>query len=425
MVQPLGLHQHHLQWYYDRLFSSHDYRIDVDVLDLNEKPTGTARFLDGQVDIQDPSTLIRRTASIIVSDIHGALDFTEGSQWSGGTVWVDRLVRVRHTLHVPKLVDVVKGGNVTVTPFIGPPSTISRDGAEVTLELQDKSALCSRGTSPLTLHQGMNAVVAIRKILAERYGEFRFRLGTTKKTLSKTYNVGWSDDAAGLVVARRIAEEELNCQLFWSCDGYATRRPHPKGHNMVVPHVTAPPTDSVDFTTLSNWVRVSGKKTSKTKHYVTTTSQPVATAVVTKGGFAPHNRTRQGVPLYLPMLVDMSNATTVKQVKERADRELEKVARLQAEPSFTCVPFFHGDVDDLVLFQVPGKDVTRALHTASIPLGVADEMTVGAIRWVSQAPADKVRGHIAHTRHVDKKARAKAARAKVKAKAKAHRKGSS
>lgn len=396
-MQPLGLTGAALQAYHDRLFSSHDYRIDVDVLDLNENPRGTISFLDGQINLQGSDQLIRRTASLAVSDPTGALDFTAGSTWSGSTVWVDRLVRVRHTIHVPAL-----NRDVTATPFIGPPSAISRNGAEVSLELQDKAALAARGASPLTVTTGMNAVAAIRKILAQCTGEFRFRLGTSKRRLSKDYSVGWDDSTSPLLVAMKIARAELGMQLIYSCDGYATLRRRPTtGRSLLVPHVTAEPEDGVDFTTLANWVKVSGKKTEKTKGNTTTTTQPVATAVVTKGNLAPANLQRQGVPRYLPLLIDDESYTTVAQVKTRATVELDRASRLQQQPAFTCVPFFHADVDDRVQFDVPGQDVTVALASSSIPLG-PNEMTVGAITWVSAPPGSRSRGHktkaVTHTK---------------------------
>lgn len=402
-MQPLGLKGADLAAYHDRLFSSHDYRIDVDVLDLDENPRGTISFLDGQVNLQDPTSLIRRTASLTVSDPTGALDFTSGSKWSGSTVWVDRLVRVRHTIHVPAL-----SRDVTAIPFIGPPSTISRSGAEVSLELQDKAALAARGASPLTVTRGMNAVAAIRKILAQCTGEFRFRLGTSSRRLSQDYSVGWSDDASPLVVAMKIARAELGMQLIWSCDGYATLRRKPtSGQSLVVPHVTAEPQDGVDFTKLANWVKVSGKKTEKSKGNTTTTTQPVATAVVTKGNLTPANLSRQGVPRYLPLLVEDDSYTKVAQVKDRATTELERASRLQQQPAFTCVPFFHGDVDDRVQFAVPGKDVTVPLAAVSIPLGPA-EMTVGAIAWVSAPPGTRARGHVTRTvKHTKKRTKGK------------------
>lgn len=396
-MQPLGLKSDEMGEYYARLFGSHDFRIDVDVLDLNENPVGSCVLLDGQVNLQDATNLVRRTASLTVSDIDGALDFTEGSKWSGSTIWVDRLVRVQHTIHVPAL-----GRDVTVTPFIGPPSTITRNGPEVDVELQDKTALAIRGAAPYTAPRGMNAAKAIQAMLATTTGEFRFRLGTHARRLSKAYSAGWTDDASPWIVAARIAHDELGMQLIMSCDGYVTLRTRPTSHGIVVPHVTALPSDTVDFTTLSNWVRVTGKQSSKTKGSVTTTTQPVATAVVKQGALSPARLVRQGVPRYLPLIVDASSYTKTSQVEARAAEELDNASRLQGQPAFTCVPFFHGDADDLALFRVPGNDVTARLVTTSIPLGVSGEMSVGTVAWVSSPPRNRTHGGISRTVTVKK-----------------------
>lgn len=394
-MQPLGLGDG-TDAYIARLFGSHDYRVSVEVLTLNEVPTGTVRFLDGQVNIQDGSSTVRRTATLSVSDPAGALDFAGASAWSGSTVWASRLIRVQHTIHVPAL-----GRDVTVTPFIGPPSAMNRQGAEVSIECQDKTALALRGCSPLTVPKGMTAVAAIRKILADRTGEFRFRLGTSARRLSKPYSVGWADESSPWLVAAAIAQRELGMQLIMSCDGYVTLRRTPSAVGLVVPHVTAEPSAGVDFTTLSNWVRVTGKKTAKKVGSVTTTSQPVATAVATGGGMSPSQLARKGVPRYLPVVLSSDSYTTQAQVKARADTELDRVTRLQSSPSFTCVPFFHADADDLIKFTVPGDDVTVRLSSGSIPLGPA-EMTVGAVRWVSRSAPNRVTATTVRTRTVAK-----------------------
>lgn len=395
-MQPLGFTAAQTNAYLARLFGSHDYRVSVEVLTLDEVPTGTVRFLDGQVNIQDASSTVRRTATLSVSDPAGALDFAGASAWSGSTVWVSRLIRVRHTITVPGL------GDVTVTPFIGPPSAMNRQGAEVSIECQDKTALAVRGCSPLTVPKGMTAVAAIRKLLAERTGEFRFRLGTSSRRLSKAYSVGWSDEASPWLVAATIARRELGMQLIMSCDGYATLRRTPSAIGLVVPHVTAEPSSGVDFTTLSNWVRVAGKKTSKTRGSVTTTAQPVATAIATGGGVSPSQIARKGVKRYMPLVLSSDSYTTQAQVKSRADAELDRATRLQSSPSFTCVPFFHADADDLIKFKVPGDDVTVRLSTGSIPLGPS-EMTVGAVRWVSRSAPSRVTATTVRTRTVKKK----------------------
>jgi hypothetical protein len=70
---------------------------------------------------------------------------------------------------------------------------------------------------------------------------------------------------------------------------------------------------------------------------------------------------------------------------------------VQAEPSFSCVPFFHADADDIVRFATPTGTVDARLNNCSIPLG-AEEMSVGAVRWVSAAPKRKTTSRTAVSR---------------------------
>lgn len=390
-MQPLGLIDSELAAYHARLFASHDYRISAEILDLDERPTGQVAILDGQVNITGTDSAVRRTATMTVSDPTGALDFAGASTWSGTSVWLDRLVRITHSLYVPAL-----KRTITVTPFIGPPSKMTRDGAQVSVELQDKTALSNRGAQPFTVAKGANAATAIKQIL-QRTGEFRFRFGTYSKRLTKAYSVGWSDEASPWSIAKQIAGEQLGAELIYSCDGYAVLRPSPSTVTMTVPYVTAAPSSGVDFTTLSNYYRVEGKASESTKGSTTTTSQPVAAATVSAGTLTPAALARQGMARYLPTLVQDDTVTTLAQAKSRADSGLDSASRLQAEPSFTCVPFFHLDVDDIVRFNLPGTDVDARLNNCSIPLG-AEEMTVGYLRWVSAVPKQSVSGATSVTR---------------------------
>jgi hypothetical protein len=371
--------------YLARLFASHDARIDVDVLNLNEQVVGTARFLDGQIDLQDATNLVRRTASLTVSDPAGALDFSAASTWSGSSVWVDRLVRVRHTIQVETL-------DVTAVCFVGPPTQLSRSGAEVSLTCSDKAALAMRGSAPFTVKQGANAVDAIRLLLASCTGEFHFRFPTSPRRLSADYSVGWDDASAPMVVAARIAVVELGMRLTYASDGYALLRVVPQGSSLTIPGATEQASSTVDFTTLNNYVRVSGKATTKTSGKVTTKTQPLAIAqVAPASSISPASLARRGVPRYLPLVISDDSYTKTAQVSDRADTELASSDRLEASTQFSCVPFFHADSDDVVTVQVDGAYNAVRLTTGSIPLGTGGDMSIGTTRIVSRQPRHKSR----------------------------------
>lgn len=396
-MMPLGLGYQHMRAYRERLFSSHDFRMVVDVMTLEEKPFGTLRFLDGQVDLVKNAD-IRRTAALTVSDPGGALDFTGASGWSSGTVWADRIVRVRHIITVPGI------GTVTAIPFVGVPSTISRSGAEVDLELQDKTALALNGCPPMQVVKGANAVDAITNILSQRTGERKFRVPRSTRRLSKDYAVGWDDSTSPWKVCQQIARHELGMVLTYSCDGYVLLRKLPKHPSFTATGaVTATAVSSVDFTTLKNWVRVDGKQTSKTKGSVTTTSQPKAIAQLKPDDrLSAQSLSRHGVPIYRPVIVSASGATTTEAVRERADETLAANDRLKRDSSFSCVPFFDADADDIVAFTAPGVDPHVRLGDCSIPLGVSGDMTIGMHAPVSKPPGVKFHAWVHHTRKVHK-----------------------
>lgn len=399
MGQPLPLTPAQYTAYQKRLFGSHDFSISVDVLTMDEKPTGSAKFLDGQVNLSGSTEGSRRTATLTVSDPAGALDFSGASSWSSGTMWADRLIRVRHHLQVPGV------GRVDTTPMVGVITSLSRSGAEVSVELSDKTALATRGVPPFSVAKGTNVATALKAIMG-RVGEFRFRLPATKRRLSQAYSVGWAEEASPWLVATRIASKELGMQLIYSCDGYVVARVKPSRPCITVPHVVDQPSHDVDFTGLVNWVRVRGKVTVKTTKkpnggVVTTTTQPeVITQIPNANALSPYRLARRGKYRYWPLVVSEDAITTVAQAKARAERELAKTDQLLDSPSYSVVPFFHLDVDDIAKVVTPTGSLNVRLGDCSIPLGAGGEMTIGTSRWVSAAPGKTSRTRVIRTRKV-------------------------
>ena len=379
-----------LRAYHSRLLSSHDFDVFVDIMDLDEKVTGSAVLLDGQVNIEDGG-LVRRKCSLSLSDPDGALDDSLG--------WVSQLVRVRHVIDVPGY------GEVTSVPFIGAPSSLARSGAEVKIELQDKAALAIRGARPLKVDKGMKATGAIRQIMSYCTGEFRFRIPSNPRRLSRDYSVGLADEAAPMLVAAQIARAELGMQLLYSCDGYLMLRSLPSSPVADLGSITDPAQTSADLSKVVNYVKVSGKAVSKKKGNKTTTTQAISVArAKPRSEVSPETVSRQGVPRLLPLVIAEDGYTTTKQTAKRAALELSRGASVESQPSISVVPVFHLDADDIVTAtDEDGATLKVRLSTGSIPLVIGGDMTIGFRRRVSASSLGRPRSHYKRSVHISKK----------------------
>jgi hypothetical protein len=368
----------------------HDARVTVQVLNMEERVLASADLVDGQVNIQGPDSQVRRTASLTLSDPDHRLGLDEDSPWQQ-TMSASRMVRVRHSLEVPG------HGTVTVTPFVGPVVSVQRSGTTVAVEAQDKMSLITRGTMPLKLGKGYNAVNALRRILKVRYGESRFRLPTgTRTRLPWAINVGWADDASGFVACQRIARL-LGMQFLYSCDGYATLRHRPSSPVVTFDEdwLTALPEGSHDFLGIINYARVTVK-----------TAVRVA-QIPGSNRLSPAKLGRNGVPRYLPYIEDLSaparpgpkatkpqvtkyNAQIISLLRTAENRAKGAISTTDVNLSWTCVPVFHLDVDDPVQLRTPDGTITLPFREGSIPLGVGGDMTGGRKSVVSR-PKPKMR----------------------------------
>jgi hypothetical protein len=176
--------------YHEYLQSDHDYQVWVEILTLEEREVGEAVLLDGQVNYStDSDDGPERTASVVLSDPEGALQFgTQYAEDDSGTIWVNRLVRLKHEVEVPGW------GLFTTTCMVGLPTAASRQGGEVGLELGDKSLLMDHGVRPRTFKRGTNVRVAL-VALCRMTGEHHYRIPKTDKKLSKPYTVGMGEDS--------------------------------------------------------------------------------------------------------------------------------------------------------------------------------------------------------------------------------------
>lgn len=399
-MQPLGSTAL-LKAYHQRIVSSHDYDLDVDVLRMDESVQGPAQLVDGQINILTAAD-IRRTATFTFIDPDHALDLDADSILQGA-VFADRMIRVRHTVDVPGF------GDVTCTPIVGPINKVNRNGATVNVEIQDKAGLALFGCPPLTVRKGMNAIEAVRTIMSQRTGEAHFRLpANTRFRLNRHYSVGWQDVTSPWAICNQIMHA-CGLQLLYSCDGYLTARP--RSSHPVFEFGAANLTSSVagdnDFTGVVNYARTTaGDKIVKTAQ--APADHPLS----------PARLGRNGVPRYLSSLANLSaphepNRPTGtgkhrKVSKVRLDKyaiAMEKYAKLEKSVSaqaqaasdsrlaaglpmnqdltWSAIPVFHLDVDDPIRLTTPDGSTVLPFSQGSIPL-VTGDMSGGIVRQVSK-----------------------------------------
>jgi hypothetical protein len=404
VTQPLGLKPADEATYAAFITTrSHDFAISVDIMKLDHTAirSVTDQFIDGQVNLASGQP-VERTATFTFYDPDRSMHIDPDTPWESAT-FADRMIRVQHTVNVPGL------GRIVATPFVGPVTKVSRDGDTIDVECQDKASLAITGTSPLKCKKGMDAVAAIRHVMQDGAGENKFRLPNgLKRNLHKTFNVGWTSDAAPWVVAQRIAAE-INHQLLYSCDGYLTLRPLPQkvaALSVSGTAVTTSPQTDFDASSISNIVRVTGKlappRAKKAKpgakpqlETPPTTISAVAVAAPTHP-LSPSRLGRNGVSRYLPTIIDGSTYKSLSQARALATTTLQHDLPLTVGVTLDMVPVFHLDVGDLINVQTPvGRVVVRFIE-GSIPLGISGDMSIGQTRRVSEGRGLRTSGHTTH-----------------------------
>jgi hypothetical protein len=384
-VQPLGLTSTQYAAYLRYVTGSHNFTVTADVLNIAMQPLAgiSETLLDGQVNIQRDGP-VRRTCTLSFFDPDNRLQFDSDSPFAS-TLFLDRMVRVRHVVWVPGV------GTVSATPFVGPVTNVSRDGEVLSVELQDKASLVARGRVPLTVKKGSNAVAAIKRIM-QAAGERHFRLpDASKRRLPKSYTVGWSDDASPWVVCERIARY-LNLKLGYSCDGYLTLRRLPAVAAVTFGEstLTAPIRTTFDATQVFNTVRVEGTKKPRARPSGSSAAavreEKIALTSVARAShpLSPVKLGRNGSNRYLPLIIEGDEYAKQSDARTQANRALKDVlAAATSVASISTVPLFHLDNDDLVNASTDAGTVKMRFNEGSIPLGVGGDMTIGTQRAVS------------------------------------------
>lgn len=356
-MQPLGLTPAQLAEYHDRLLGSHSETLAVEVLDLDGALVGDASFADGQINLQRDSP-VRRDATVTISDPDRILGLESGP-WQPTAA--DRLLRVTATVECP-------WGPVTATPFVGQVNKVADKDGRLQVTAQDMTVLGIRGSKPVVFARGENAVDALTRLYRDVLGfpVVRFPAGLTAR-LAKPYSIGWADEAAPEVVAAAIAKDVFpDLQLLKSCDGIPTLRERPTSPVLTI-DVTTLPEGEADLSAIVN--------TAVVPRSLVATLDPTHP-------WSPQSLTRNGVPLYLPTVLDAGS----KDAERRALAALTEASNPTMELTFSTLPaLWHLDDDDPVTWRTPDGDLVLPWSAGSLPLGTGGDASVGTPQMISRA----------------------------------------
>jgi hypothetical protein len=390
--------------YQERLQSDHDFRVWCDVLTINQNYVDTLELLDGQMNYSNGSDGPVRTGSVTLSDPEGALNF--GSDYlrdPKGVLWINRLIQVWHEISVPGYADF------TTSCIVGLPTTVARSGAEVSLELGDKSLLADHGVRPRTFKKGMRVDKALRSILEDCTGEKFMRIPYTKKTLSRTYAVGMGENSlTPWQLFKRVADQEMGWRGYYDGLGWAVAEATSDAQDPVkIKSMLALPSASASLNEFSNYAQVTSHRTpvnkKKTKfdesrvHY---TYDSIVT-LLADNELSEQSLARNSVARTMPLVVTNDDLKTLKDTLSSATSNLKAHSGLDSNQSYEIIPIFHLDPFDHV--DLPeGVGVISLAAGASIPFGTGGNMTIGYHKWVSKASnVKKIRSKT--TKKVDKK----------------------
>ena len=378
--------------YHEYLQSDHDFRVWVDVLTINQEYVDTLELLDGQMNYSNGNDGPVRTGSVTLSDPEGALNF--GSDYMRdpkGVLWINRLIQVWHEVTVPDY------GDFTTSCIVGLPTSVARSGAEVSLEMGDKSLLADHGVRPRTYKKGQRVDYVLRSILRDCTGEKFMKIPTVKKTLSRAYTVGMGENELTPWEAfKRIAEQEMNWRAYYDGLGWAIAEPTSGAKTPVkVNSMLALPSASTSFTDFSNYVRVTSHRTPVNKKSTPKIDESRVTYIydsivallraneLSEQSLARINANGVSVPRTLPLVAVNDDLKTLQATLTQATNMLKNDSGLDANKTFEIIPLFHLEPVDFVTLPEGVGDI-RLNVGASIPFGTGGNMTVGAHAWVSR-----------------------------------------
>lgn len=375
-MDRLGLNHADLATYHAGLLLSHERRIRVQVLDMNDNVLDEldtsrpeiAASIQGQVSV-DAAATPTRTLDLTFLDPKGAFDFDPNSPAATG-LHVSRQLRVISSRNIAGL------GWVSCRVFTGPIRAFNRTGERVEVTCYGREVL---GTgqlwTPFSRKKGVKKTDVIRALLA-RYGETRFDIPDLSSRLPHHFSL--RRKASPWAPAKHMAHS-VNRQLFYPGTGVATLRIKPGEvvftlDDYAVTRVGAQ--RSLDA--VKNAVRVIGGKPKGSR------TQVQATAVLPKWhSLSPDNLAPDGGELYLSKEITNPHVRSKKEAQRLADRELEDSALELVTITVSTVPIDH--LQEFDMLRAAGTKFRLRQYTIPISLDGAATSTIGVLRRTTRA----------------------------------------
>lgn len=354
---------------FNLLHSSHRLRVGIYCMDLSHRYIGnlTPTFLDGSVSI-DVDADVTRSASLSLLDISRSIQLAPDDP-DDGAAFPTRMLQIVYGVGRP---DASRWYDIPI--FTGPVSKADRNGAVLSVECLGKESLSSSAIwTAKTYKPRWNKMLLIQNLMSTMAGETRFDLARSTHTTS-TKTVINRDTGSSLWQWTRNIANSMAMQAFYDGRGYLRVRPRP-----VVPvwlfdgnFITGEAQTSFNFDTLYNAVEVTGgtpkgKKKPLTYKAVAASSHPLS----------PVSLGVNGVPRYIPMIVQNTDLKKAAQLKAFGDQLLRDGLLQAVDASFPSFVIPHIEEDDMYSLRTHTFSTDARVRKATIPLQCDDYMSVG------------------------------------------------
>lgn len=368
----------------DQLVTHHTIRVQLSVLDQNEKVIGRladAPIISGSVDM-DATQDITRTCNIVMLDPNHKLHF-DGGNPAEGALFADNFLQVEYGVYVDALDDWVD-----VPVFWGPVNNFERIGNEVTIGAVGKESL---GLDPhlvvaqYTIPRGTHVDKAIKNVM-NRLGERRYALTMLNGRLHKHRSVhtglapwaviiGGGVDQNGNPIPGIVSKAAHNFRIFYDGRGKLTAKR--KGGNIQWvfngDNMLSEPDYTYDVDTFRNHVMVTGGKPKNSKkHY------HGEAALANAHPLSPQSLSRHGANRQLVTLFESDSLKSDTQCRQKAHEILDAAAESGVAASFECLPVPHLEEGDKVRIDWENYQITFIVNSFSLPLTSDQPMTIGA-----------------------------------------------